>query len=593
MTTDFHFSPRANRASEIAWMPWGEEAFSRAQREQKAVLLSISAVWCHWCHVMDETSYSDPEIIAAINRDFVPVRIDNDERPDINARYNMGGWPTTVFLAADGTTITGATYLAPPQMRRALAEITRFYREQRDDIAARGAELRSRSGSYEAGAVADLSQSMVAHVVNDIAAGYDAEYGGFGEAPKFPQPEMLELLLAQWRYTGEHRLYEMVARTLREMSRGGMYDHIEGGFFRYSTTRDWSVPHFEKMAEDHGGLLRVLAQLLLWAPTDDMRITLKSALGYVRTVLLDPSTHLFAGSQDADEAYFSLPLDERRKRTAPFVDRRAYTDWNAGLAGAFAWAALALDDDTLTAHGAAALDALHERMSDPEGLLYHVLAPGEAPRVRGLLGDQVAYVRALLDMHEATGEARFLERAAAHASRIVERFSAPDGGVYDHAGIEATLGRLDVPDRPIVDNGLFAEAMLRLAAMTGEQRFRAAAERTLALYARTFAAAGSFASTYVRALQRYLAPEVTIKATGRLPDTGDFREAARRLPTPFVSVRTLDAASAREAGLPASPCPAAYVCVGTLCGAPIQSAAGLRNAYDLLAPSETPGAVLP
>ncbi|HUZ49206.1 MAG TPA: DUF255 domain-containing protein, partial [Candidatus Dormibacteraeota bacterium] len=325
MTTDFHFSPRANRASEIAWMPWGEEAFARAQREQKAVLLSISAVWCHWCHVMDETSYSDPEIIAAINRDFVPVRIDNDERPDINARYNMGGWPTTVFLAADGTTITGATYLAPPQMHRALAEIARFYREQREDIAARAAELRSRSGSYEASAVADLNQSMVAHVVDDIAAGYDAEYGGFGEAPKFPQPEMLELLLAQWRYTGEHRLYEMVARTLREMSRGGMYDHVEGGFFRYSTTRDWSVPHFEKMAEDHGGLLRVLAQLMLWAPTDDIRITLKSALGYVRTVLLDPSTHLFAGSQDADEEYFSLPIDERRKRTAPFVDRRAYT----------------------------------------------------------------------------------------------------------------------------------------------------------------------------------------------------------------------------------------------------------------------------
>ncbi|MHB8146217.1 MAG: thioredoxin domain-containing protein [Vulcanimicrobiaceae bacterium] len=587
--SDFHFSPRANRAHEIEWMSWGDEAFARARREEKAVLLSISAVWCHWCHVMDETSYSDPEIIASINRDFVPVRIDNDERPDINARYNMGGWPTTAFLAADGTTITGATYLAPAQMRRALEEIARFYGEQRDDIAARAAELRSRSRSYEPSSVSDLNAGLVAQVVDEIASDFDVEYGGFGDAPKFPQPEMLELLVAQWRYTGEQRFYAMAARTLREMSRGGMYDHIEGGFFRYSTTRDWSVPHFEKMAEDHGGLLRVLAQLVLWAPTDDMRATLRSALGYVRAVLLDSATCLFAGSQDADEEYFALPLDERKKRSAPFVDRRAYANWNAGLAGAFAWAALALDDDALAAQSAATLDALHERMRDTDGLLYHVLAPGQAPRVRGLLGDQVAYLRALLDAHEATGEARFIERGIAHFHLIIERFEAPDGGFYDHAGIEATLGRLDVPDRPIVENGLVAEAALRLATMTGDARCRTAAERTLTLYARTFAAARSFASAYVRALQRFLAPEVAVKLIGTIDATADFRESARRLPTPFACVRTLAPASASEAGMPALPAPAAYVCIGTLCAAPVESAAGLRAAYDSVAPSETPG----
>ena len=587
--SEFHFSPRPNRAHEITWLPWGDAAFERAGREDKPILLSISAVWCHWCHVMDETSYSDSAIIAAINEHFIPVRIDNDERPDINARYNMGGWPTTAFLAADGATITGATYLAPAQMRRALAEIARFYAEQRGDIAARSAELHSRSRTYELASASELDPAMVAKVIDEIAAGYDAEFGGFGDAPKFPQPEMLELLLTQWRYTGDERLHAMVMHTLRAMSSGGMYDHVEGGFFRYSTTRDWSVPHFEKMAEDHAGLLRVLAQVLLWSPTDESRNTLVSALGYIRTVLLDPATALYAGSQDADEEYFALPLEARRAREAPFVDRRSYANWNAALAGACALAAVVLDDDTLAAQSAATLDSLHERLSDATGLLYHVLAPGEAPRVRGLLSDQVAYLRALLDVHETTGEPRFIERAIAHAQRIAEHFGAEDGGLYDHARIESALGRLDVPDRPIVENGLFAEAALRLHAMTGDAGYRSQAERTLALYARTFAAAGSFGSTYMRALQRYLAPETTVKIVGSLEQTADLREASRRLPTPFTSIRTLDEHSATRAGLPIAPQPTAYVCVGTLCAAPVQSATQLREAYDSVATDETRG----
>src|SRR5579864_9344080 len=142
--SEFRFSPRPNRAAEIAGMPWGADAFARATREDKPILLSISAVWCHWCHVMDETSYSDEGVIDAIKRSYIPVRVDNDRRPDVNARYNMGGWPTTAFLAPDGTTLTGATYLPPQQMRGVLDEIARFYSEHKGDISARSAELRAR-----------------------------------------------------------------------------------------------------------------------------------------------------------------------------------------------------------------------------------------------------------------------------------------------------------------------------------------------------------------------------------------------------------------------------------------------------------------
>ena len=145
--SEFRFSPRPNRAAEIGWMPWGEQAFARATAEDKPILLSISAVWCHWCHVMDETSYSDAGVIDAIEQSYVPVRVDNDARPDVNARYNMGGWPTTAFLAPDGTTLTGATYLPPQQMRRALDEIARFYAERKDEIAEHTVALQAQAGA--------------------------------------------------------------------------------------------------------------------------------------------------------------------------------------------------------------------------------------------------------------------------------------------------------------------------------------------------------------------------------------------------------------------------------------------------------------
>ena len=411
---------------------------------------------------------------------------------------------------------------------------------------------------------------------------YDEEFGGFGDEPKFPQPDVLDVLLGEWRLAGDPRLYAMVAKTVLAMARGGMYDHVEGGFFRYSTTRDWSVPHFEKMAEDHAGLLRVLALLAVFAPGNDFHATLVSAVRYVRAVLRDPDTGFFAGSQDADEAYFALPLEERRKREAPFVDRTSYTNWTCGLAGAWFLAARALDDDALRREACQTLDNVHDRLTDPDGLVYHFVAPGSDPQVRGLLTDQAAYLRALLDAHETSGEARYLTRAQTLAGHILERFEASDGGFYDRLALEAQLGRLEFPDRPIGDNAIVAESLLRLSAMTDDARYRAAAERALALYARTYAAAGSFAAGYARAVRRLLAPGVSVRIVGEPASTDAFREAALRLPSPMVAVRSVNPERAEELGLPPAPQPAAYVCAGPACGAPVYDAASLRDAYDRL-----------
>ena len=578
--SEFRFSPRPNRAGEIAWMPWGARAFERAQSEDKPILLSISAVWCHWCHVMDETSYSDAGVIDAINERFVPVRVDNDRRPDVNARYNMGGWPTTAFLAPDGTPLTGATYLPPQQFRRALDEISSFYAERKGEIAERAAELRARARQYPPQSREDLTDAPIVSLVEALERAYDDEFGGFGEAPMFPQPEVHEFLLGEWRLSREQRLYEMVARTMLGMARGGMYDHVEGGFFRYSTTRDWSVPHFEKMAEDHAGLVRVLAELVLFAPTDEFRVTLVSAIGYVRRVLRDPLTGFFAGSQDADEAYYALPLEERRARKAPYVDRTSYTNWTCALAGAQCLAARALDDDTLLTEALQTLDNVERRLVDASGLLYHVLVPGDAPEVRGLLVDQVAYARALLDGHEISGEARFLERARSIVDAVIEYFAASDGGFYDRLAGDEALGRLAIPDRPIVENGLFAGVLLRLAALTEDARYRERAKEVLQYFADGAGAAGAFAAPYARALRRYLLPELSVRIVGKPSATDEFREAALRLPTPFAAIRTLSPSAAAQLEMPVER--AAYVCVTGTCGAPVREPSALRDAYDAL-----------
>jgi uncharacterized protein len=577
--SEFRFSPRPNRADEIGWMPWGAEAFSRAEAEDKPILLSISAVWCHWCHVMDETSYSDAGVIDAINRNYVAVRVDNDRRPDVNARYNMGGWPTTAFLAADGTTLTGATYLPPQQMRRALEEIARFYAERKEEIAEHALTLQARQTPQPPPA-ADLSDAPVAALVEELDRSYDDEFGGFGEAPKFPQPEIHEFLLAEWRLSGTTRLYDMTARTMLAMLRGGMYDHVEGGFFRYSTTRDWSVPHFEKMAEDHAGLLRVLAELAIFAPTAEYHATLVSALGYVRNVLRDPVSGFFAGSQDADEAYYALPLEERRAREAPYVDRTSYTNWTCALAGAQCLAARALDDDALLSEALETLDNVHRRLVGENGLLFHVLVPGGRPEIGGLLVDHVAYLRALLDAHEISGQRRFLDRAQLTAATIATNFSDSGGAFDDRLQDGNAFGRLSLRERPIVENGLLAEALLRLGTLTEEAGYRDRAAAVLRYFAPVARGAGSFAAAYARALRRYLLPELSVRIVGDAATTDEFREVALRLPRPFTAIRTLSPEEAAKLSMPAEP--AAYVCVTGSCGAPVHDPSELRDAYDAL-----------
>jgi uncharacterized protein YyaL (SSP411 family) len=582
----FHFSPRPNRAHEIRWREWSDDAFADAKKADKPILLAISAVWCHWCHVMDETSYSNPAIIELINERYMPVRVDNDRRPDVNARYNQGGWPTTAFLTPDGALLAGGTYLPPQQMQSALEQIAEFYSTNRAEIEKRSLELRSRTVGYTPSEADALNESIAANVLREAQTNYDPEYGGFGTAPKFPMIDVLELLLQEYRAAGQQQYYDMLAHTFSGMSSSGMYDHVEGGFFRYSTTRDWSVPHFEKMTEDHAGLLRVLAGLTRATRNERFRGTLVSAMGYVRSVLRDPETGFFAGSQDADEEYYALPLEERRKRQAPYVDRTSYSNWTAAMAGTFFAVADVLEDDRIAGEGEMALDMLHDRMRDADGLLFHFIEPSGSPQVRGLLTDQAAYLRALLDAHTYGGQTRFLQRARDLADAIERRFAAEDGGFYDHAALEEVLGNLSLRDRPMPDNALLAECFLRLAVLHDDGRYRDAAQRALLLYAKTYERAGMFAAAYARAVRRYISAPATVLLVGSQAETAELREAAHKLPEAMLCVGTIEPGDEdvmTRRGFDPKLHPVAYVCRDEACAAPALTAAELRGAYEALA----------
>ncbi|HXC61706.1 MAG TPA: DUF255 domain-containing protein, partial [Nitrospiria bacterium] len=240
----------------IKWRLWDTEAFQAARDLDKPIFLSISAVWCHWCHVMDEESFDHPEVIRRINTDFIPVRVDSDKRPDINSRYNMGGWPTVAILNSEGKVMAGGTYLPLGQLLTMLASVKQEPNEirQAPKETVVGADLRVCPGrpgplGIPDGSRAAPTESAVQTVGGFLERAFDSHFGGFGGAPKFPQPWAVELAFHLGLSTGEKKWLEMATLTLDNMRDGGIYDAVEGGFFRYATRGDWDNPHYEKLLE--------------------------------------------------------------------------------------------------------------------------------------------------------------------------------------------------------------------------------------------------------------------------------------------------------------------------------------------------------
>jgi uncharacterized protein YyaL (SSP411 family) len=341
---------RSARHQPVHWQPWGEAAFARAKAEDKPVLLDIGAVWCHWCHVMDRESYEDPEVAALINKLFVAVKVDRDERPDVDARYQaavsaisgQGGWPLTAFLTPDGRPYFGGTYIprddryGRPGIGRVLVAMAQVWRERRDEALETAGSViaaieHNESFSGRGGVV---SLALVEKIADAIVNQFDPHNGGFGSQPKFPHPTALDLLLQAATVPGNERAREAFLITLEKMARGGVYDQLAGGFHRYSVDEHWGVPHFEKMLYDNTELLRNYVHGYQTFVRGDFLETAQEIVAWLDFTMTDREHGGFYASQDADVGldddgdYFTWTRDEARAVLDPAEFEFAAKYWD-------------------------------------------------------------------------------------------------------------------------------------------------------------------------------------------------------------------------------------------------------------------------
>lgn len=321
----------------VAWREWGDATFELARRVDKPILLDIGAVWCHWCHVMDRESYENAEVARLINEHYIAVKVDRDERPDIDARYQMavsaltgqGGWPLTAFLTPDGKPFYGGTYFPPddsfgrPGMKRVLESIASNYQTHKNEILSSADKISEALASVEQTSGGGRPDGqLLAAMLQKISSLYDPQFGGFGNAPKFPHPAAIDLLLDTYLENRQTWLLTVVTTTLEAMGRGGVYDQVGGGFHRYSVDERWIVPHFEKMSYDNAGLLGNYLRAYQVTGNEFFREISLGILSFVETVLSHPEGGFFA-SQDADYSleddgdYFTWTLDELKAALDP------------------------------------------------------------------------------------------------------------------------------------------------------------------------------------------------------------------------------------------------------------------------------------
>jgi uncharacterized protein YyaL (SSP411 family) len=632
----------------VDWYPWGEEAFARARAEDRPVFLSIGYSTCHWCHVMERESFEDPEIAAFLNAHFVPVKVDREERPDVDAIYMTaiqasgqgGGWPLSAFLDADRRPFFLGTYFPPgdrygrPGFLSVLRKIREAWTERREDVTRAGGEFAEAvRGAFATPSPADLSAETLAGAVRPFAARFDAVRGGFGEAPKFPRGHSLSFLL------GPEEGRPMALATLRAMARGGMYDQVGGGFHRYSTDGAWLVPHFEKMLYDQAllvpayvdaflltgeaGFARTARETLdyclrdlrhadggffcaedadsegvegkfyLWTEKEIRAVLGKDADAAIRAFGVRPSGNFHGeaeeapeganilhrpGTDEVEEAWRGALLPVRARRVRPHRDDKVLAAWNGLAISAFARAGRALGEEGYVAAADRAADFVLSRMRAPDGRLLRTWREGRAGGP-GFLDDHAFLGLGLLDLHEATGDPRRLLDALDLARTMLRLFAEDgEGALYD-VGKDAPglLARTREGDDWAVPSGNAGAALLllRLGRMAGDPGLEARGRGILRAFSGSIDGMPLGVPAMLRALDFDLGPTMEIVLAGDPADPALRaleREIAKRY-LPRVSVLRRGPGKAAfpwlEAYGPVDGKPAAYVCVGGTCRAPV------------------------
>lgn len=507
------------RSGRVNWSGWTDEAFRKAQAEDKPVLLFLGANWCPGSRRMDETTFSDPEVAGLLDRDYVAVRVDADRRPDLDERYNLDGIPTTAFLTPAGSLMAGAAVVPAEEMKQLLVQLKIGYATQKHRIEeeiARREEKIARLFGLRAGPPAPLGMEVFRKTVRGILGTFDTIHAGFGHAPKFPAPASLRVILQALHESGGPDLREVLVRTLDAVGDRGMYDAVEGGFFRCAMNDTWTSARFEKRAAENAPLIALFLDASIVTGRDKYRDRALHAIAWVKKRLLDADRGVFFGSQAADADYYSAsPRPE-----PPAVDRTIFVPSSAAMASAFLRASEVLGDPDCAATALRGLEWLLRECLRPEGVAhYH---DGE-PRFFELAQDPVALASALLDAHDHEGGRKWLDAAVSVMEILVRRFwSEAEAGIVDR--VPGAIGALARPRKLLAENAIAASNFLRLAqaGVNGEHRERA--ERILGGYPDLMGEYGHATAEFAMAVDRLVrSPEETSNPAAYVP-----RRAARR-----------------------------------------------------------------
>lgn len=606
--TTFRFSPRPNRAAEIHWQEWSQEAFAAARQSDKLVLLNLTAVWCHWCHVMDETSFSDPGIIAALNENFITVRVDADQNPHIQDRYLNGGWPTNAFLSPDGDVLLSGTYIPPAQMKLYIKTVLKSWREDRAKIQSRlaaeaecvrQAELKARErvadwGGRAVGADGVVSaggggatsalEEVTGTLLKSIQTAYDKSYGGFGRAPKFPHPDTIAFLLDSYMASLDQNVLAIATDTLDHMITSELWDAVEGGFFRYATKRDWSTPHYEKMLSGNAGQLDNLVSARQITQNQKYREIAELTIRYVLNTLsvVESGESIgFAGSQDADEEYFQADATRRRSLQRPYIDDTIHANWNGQFCQALINAALAFDDFGLAEKAMSILRWFSEQMTATNGAVFHYFRRGQRSTLYGFLEDQAAIGAAYLAAFEASGDRRFLSAAKKSAAFMTDALEDDQSGAfYDMPHDPAAIGALTKREKPFAANVTAARFLIRLAGHLADDWYLREAQRALQWFATTYRHWGYQGAVYGLAFKELQTQPLRVAIIGKTPgDRLPFLTAARAarvrpngaLPVIPHPLNPEEESEWGDLRFPDQPLPAAYICRQDACYGPLLS----------------------
>ncbi len=608
----------------VDWYPWGEEALARAREEDRPILLSIGYAACHWCHVMAHESFEDEETARLQNELFVNVKVDREERPDLDAVYmdavvtltGHGGWPLTAFLTPEGEPFYGGTYFPPeprhglPSFREVLEAVSSAYRERRSEVTRSATQLVGaiEQAGRRAPSSEPLTESLLGEAIRALRASFDPEWGGFGRAPKFPPHSVLELLLRR----GETELAE---RTLDAMAAGGMYDLVGGGFHRYSVDERWLVPHFEKMLYDNA--LLVPAYLHGWLVTgrERYREVAEETVEYMLRDLLLPEG-AFASSQDADTdgveglthtwtADDPVPpellqpfehgrsivrgeldpdlrrqlLEIRGERPQPGLDDKAIASWNGLALAALAEAARRLERDDWrdTARGLA--EFLLGPLSDG-GRLRRSYRDGKATGT-GYLDDYANVAHGLYELHVATGELRWLEESRRLALLAIDLFADSERGGFfltPSDGEALVVRTKDLDDNPTPSgNSMLAFVLLRLARIYGDDELERQAVSVLRLVRDLLARAPSAFGWALCALDLHFSPPREIAIVGSPDDEVAEAALAGYQPNAVVAFGPSEDVPLLQGKGLVEGRPAVYVCERFACQAPVTDPAQLAK----------------